>query len=134
MGEGSGNKNPLGVRYLLRPHLKYLLLGVLVILGGSIADVLQPWPLKIVIDTVLQGKGPRGWLAGWVVSVAGADKLATLRLAAMLSLGIAAFGAACSYFEKSLTTTIGQRVLHDLRKTLYYHIQRLSLAYHDRKR
>jgi subfamily B ATP-binding cassette protein MsbA len=28
---------------------------------------------------------------------------------------------------------VGQWVLHDLRQTLYFHIQRLSLAYHDQK-
>ncbi len=35
--------------------------------------------------------------------------------------------------EKSSTTTVGQWVMHDLRRTLYGHIQRLSLAFHDEK-
>ena len=39
----------------------------------------------------------------------------------------------CSYAEKSLTTTIGQKVLHEMRRTLYAQIQRLSLAYRDRQ-
>jgi subfamily B ATP-binding cassette protein MsbA len=42
-------------------------------------------------------------------------------------------GASCSYAEKSLTTTIGQKVLHEMRRTLYAQIQRLSLAYRDRQ-
>ena len=42
-------------------------------------------------------------------------------------------GALCSYAEKYLTTSVGQWVMHDLRRTLYSHIQRLSLAYHDHK-
>ena len=42
-------------------------------------------------------------------------------------------GALCSYTEKYLTTSVGQWVMHDLRRTLYSHIQRLSLSYHDHK-
>ena len=42
-------------------------------------------------------------------------------------------GAICSYAEKYVTTSVAQWVMHDLRRTLYYHIQRLSLAYHDSK-
>ena len=51
----------------------------------------------------------------------------------MAVLVIAAIGAICSYVEKYLTTSVGQWVMHDLRRTLYSHIQRLSLAYHDQK-
>jgi len=47
---------------------------------------------------------------------------------------IAIVGAVCSYTEKYLTTSAGQWVMHDLRRTLYSHIQWLSLSYHDQKR
>src|SRR5262249_46639810 len=43
-------------------------------------------------------------------------------------------GAAGAYAEKYLTTSISQHIAHDLRLTLYHHIQRLSLAEHDRAR
>ena len=51
----------------------------------------------------------------------------------MAVLAIALAGALCSYAEKYVTTSVGQWVMHDLRRTLYSHIQRLSLAYHDHK-
>ena len=41
--------------------------------------------------------------------------------------------ALCTYAEKYLTTNVGQWVGHDLRRTLYTHVQRLSLAYHDQQ-
>ena len=47
---------------------------------------------------------------------------------------IAVVGAVSSYFEKYLTTSVSQWVGHDLRRTLYHHIQRLSLAEHDESR
>jgi len=124
-------QNPLTIKRLLRPHLKSLSLGVLVVAGGSVADLLQPWPLKIIIDTVLKARAANGWLHDAVVGFAGNEPLAILRLAAVAVLGIAALGASCSYAEKSLTTTVGQGVLHEMRRTLYAQIQRLSLAYRD---
>jgi ATP-binding cassette subfamily B protein len=129
----SAPEKALSVRQLLQPHVRKLIMAILVVIGGSVADLLQPWPLKIVIDTVVKGKEMQGLSFEVVHWIAGEDRLAILRFAALAALCVAAFGALCSYAEKSLTTTIGQQVLHELRRTLYRHIQRLSLAYHDRK-
>ncbi len=126
-------QDPLTIKRLLRPNLKSLSLGVLVVAGGSVADLLQPWPLKIIIDTVLKAHAAKGWLNDVVVELAGNDPLAVLRLAALAVLAIAALGASCSYAEKSLTTTVGQNVMHEMRRTLFAQIQRLSLAYRDRQ-
>jgi ATP-binding cassette subfamily B protein len=120
---------------LLRPHAKILALALLAVIGESITDVAQPWPLKIVLDNVLRRRSlhGHGWLNHVVVTAAGSDPWAVLRLAVIASLVIAVAGAACSYAEKYLTTSIGQWVMHDLRLTLYSHVQRLSLSYHDHK-
>ena len=103
-------------------------------LGEGIADLLQPWPLKVVFDNVLQARSlhGHGWLNHQIVALVGGDRLATLRLAAVAALAIAALGAICSFTQKYLTTSIGQWVMHDLRRTLYSHVQRLSLSYHDK--
>ena len=133
MQQGTDAQNPLTIRYLLRPHYKSLGLGLLVIFAGSLADLAQPWPIKVIIDNVLKAHLPKGWVGDVLAALGATDQLAILRAAAVASLLIAAFGAVCSFFEKSLTTTVSQKVLHELRRTLYYHIQRLSLAYHDKK-
>jgi subfamily B ATP-binding cassette protein MsbA len=119
----------------LRPHFGALSLGLLAVIGETIADLLQPWTLKIVLDNVLKSHAPpqHGWLNHIVVAIAGNDPLAILRFAAIAALVIAVFGAACSYAEKYLTVSVGQRVMYDLRRTMYAHIQRLSLSYHDHK-
>jgi ATP-binding cassette subfamily B protein len=120
---------------LLRPHYQALLLGLVAIVGETIADLLQPWPLKIVFDDVLKAHSPHlnGWLNHVVFTVAGQDPLSVLRFAALAALAVAVLGAICSYGEKYLTTTVGQWVMHDMRMTVYSHVQRLSLAYHDNK-
>jgi subfamily B ATP-binding cassette protein MsbA len=119
---------------LLRPHTRALLLGLVAVIGESVGGLLEPWPLKIVLDDVFKSGTEHGWLNRFVLAVAGADKLAVLRFAALSVLFIAIFEAICTYTEKSVTTTVGQWVTHDLRRTLYSHIQRQSLAYHDHSR
>jgi ATP-binding cassette subfamily B protein len=123
------------LKTLLRPHLKTLLFGLLAVIGETIADLLQPWPLKIVFDNVLKARSIQGhgWLNHIVVATFGQNRLAVLQFAAVSALIIAVVGAVCSYTEKYLTTSVGQWVMHDLRRTLYSHVQRLSLAYHDHK-
>jgi subfamily B ATP-binding cassette protein MsbA len=126
---------PLSVVNLLRPHRKALVAGLVAVVGEGAASLLQPWPLKVVFDNVLKSGGLRGdgWLNHLIRSTVGDDPLAVLRLAAMAALAIAIVGALSSYTEKYLTTSIGQWVMHDLRRTVYSHVQRLSLSYHDHK-
>ena len=121
------------IRELLKPHRKALALGILAAIGDGAANLLDPVPLKIVLDNVLKSKAPTGWINNLVLSISGPDKLNIIGVAAIAVMLIAVFGAVCTYSEKLLTTTVGQWVMHDLRQTLYFHIQRLSLAYHDQK-
>ena len=102
-------------------------------MGVIAAELLEPWPLKIVLDYLLQSKEQPGWLSG-VIGWMGPDKLAVLNFAVLAVAVIAVVNALSSYLEKYLTTSVGQWVMHDLRRTLYHHIHRLSLAEHDQKR
>lgn len=120
--------------YLLRPHWKALSLAFVAVLGETLTDLLEPWPLKIVFDNILGSKKMPEWLANAVHATIGTDKLSILLFVALAVLGIAVVGAISSYTEKYLTTSVAQWVGHDLRRTLYHHIQRLSLSYHDNKK
>src|SRR3989449_6529294 len=118
---------------LLYPHWPSLTLAFVAVIGESITDLLEPWPLKIVFDYIFGSKRMPDWLAG-AVSFIGTDKLSILDFAVLAVIVIAIFGALSSYLEKYLTTSVGQWVMHDLRRVLYSHIQKLSLSYHDQKR
>ena len=119
---------------LLRPRSQGLMIGLLAAVGEGVANLLEPWPLKIVLDSVLKTHpSVHGWLDRFIISTAGAEKTAILKFAVAAVIAIALLDAVCSYVEKYFTTNISQWVMHDLRRTLYSHIQRLSLAYHDRK-
>jgi len=122
------------ISYLLRPHWKSLTVAFIAVLGESATDLLEPWPIKIVIDYVLGSKKMPSWMSGMVTPTFGHDKISILYFAALLVVAIAVVGAISSYLEKYLTTSVGQWVMHDLRRSVYHHIQRLSLSFHDKGR
>ena len=111
---------------LLALRWKSMALGVMAAVASAGLDLLQPWPLKIVVDYVVGSKAAPQWLP--------ADRLLVLNVAALSIVAIAVLGAIASYVENVLTTSVGQWVTHDLRTTLYDHVQRLSLTYHDKSR
>ncbi len=123
--------DPRFVRELLAPHCKALTFGLLAAVGEGIANLLEPWPLKIVLDNVLRGRQIHGWLNPFILKISAGDKHGVLLFAAVAALVIAMVGALCSYYEKYFTTSVGQWVMHDLRGRLYSRMQRLSLAFHD---
>ena len=122
------------VGQLIRPHWKGLALALLAVLGETVADILEPWPIKIVVDNLLQSKKLSGPLAAFVFQLFGQDTFAILNFALAAVLMIAVVGAVSSYTEKYLTTSAAQWVAHDLRRMMYQRIQRLSLAEHSEAR
>ena len=134
METGPPTRKSLTIGDLLKPHSKLLALGLIAVIGEAVTNLLEPWPLKIVLDNVLKSRQIGGWLNPLILAKVGNDKIAILKFAAVSVLIIAVVGAICSYAEKLITTTVGQWVMHDLRRTVYHRIQQLSLAYHDNKR
>src|SRR5437870_5073972 len=146
--DGNGNNNStrmeeqipsrrskrLAIRGLLKPHIPSLLLGLLAVAGEGAANLLEPWPLKIVLDNVLRSQQSHAAIMRHIQRFVGTDKLAMLKFACFAVVAIAALDAICTYGKKYITTSVGQWVTYDLRRTIYSHIQKLSLAFHDHKR
>jgi subfamily B ATP-binding cassette protein MsbA len=120
----------LSLLRLLRPHWKLLAVAFIAMLVQSVADLLEPWPLKIVFDYVLGTKRMPPWLAEWMPG----DTLAVLNVAAAAVITIAIIGALSSYTEKYLSTTVAKRVGYELRHMLYHHVQRLSLSFYEHRK
>lgn len=100
--------------------------------GGGVANLLQPWPLKIVFDAVNGSKPLHGWIKHYVESHFGQNRLALIEFAAIALILVAALDALCSFVSDLATNNVGQWVTHDLRSMLYRHIQYLPLGYHNR--
>jgi ATP-binding cassette, subfamily B, bacterial len=119
---------------ILRAHWKALAIACVAVIGETAADVLEPWPITIIIDNILQGKRLSGPLGVAVVSLFGENQTAMLNFALAAVLLIAIIGGISGYVEKYLTTSVSQWVAHDLRLLIYQRIQRLSLAEHGKSR
>src|SRR5579864_1085896 len=83
----------LKLRALLAPHWKQLTLAAVAVVGETAADLAQPWPLKIVLDYVLESKHMPDWLAAVVHRVAGTSQIAILDVAVFAVAVIALVGA-----------------------------------------
>ncbi len=128
---GSGK---IGFGALLRPHWKTLVVALMAAFGETCANVLEPWPIKIVIDSIARSKALPPRLGALAVELFGQNAFAVVNFALVAVLLIAAAGALSAYFQASLTTSVAQWVAHDLRRMLYQRIQRLSLAEHSESR
>ena len=95
-----------------------------------VLDVLEPLPLKIVIDNIVRHKPLAAakvgvladWLSGWSPS-----EILGAACGALLVLGSGS--AALEYFWSARVATIGQALAFDLRAALFRHVQRLSISF-----
>jgi len=93
---------------LVRPHWKALTLALVAVLGETLTDILDPWPIKIIVNDVLHSKALPGVLGRLVTGVFLQNPRAVPSFAVVAVAGIAIVGAISA--------------------------QRLSLAEHDKIR
>jgi ABC-type multidrug transport system fused ATPase/permease subunit len=117
---------------ILRPYWKHLVVVLLAMLVETLMSLAAPWPLKLVLDSVLGAHPLPEWLSIIQGSFLGEGKNAVLHFAALAVVAIALLDGISSYADSYFTTSIGQWVAHDLRRTVYDHLHRLSLSYYDR--
>jgi ATP-binding cassette subfamily B protein len=102
---------------LFRPYRWNLLFVAFLVGASSLVSLVNPFLIRGIIDTAL----PHGRVG----------------LLAILALGMIVVAVANSCFSVSQTyvsTKVGQRVMHDLRTSVYTHLQRMSLAFFTRTR
>ena len=109
------------------PHRARILWALAQVCLISALELLKPWPLKLIIDSVLGG-APLPW--GLAPDDLGTGALLLSACAALVII-YAALGAA-NVFANFTTIRIGQRMVRDLRSDLYAHLHRLSMAFHSR--
>ena len=109
-----------GYRRLLQflwPHWKVLLVAVVCMIVVSGSNLILPWIIKDIVDQVLTEKNVE--MLYWVIAAI---------IGIFLIRGITTFG------NRYLMGYIGQRVVTDLRKKLFAHLQKLSISYYDKRR
>ena len=119
---------------LLRPYRGTLLLAHLAMLLDAALTVMRPWPLKLVIDRVIEQRHSRLPLVGHWLDGLALDRIQFLYLACGASLLIAVGTGLSTYYYTRAMGWTGEHFTFDLRRKLFAHMQRLSLRFHDRQR
>lgn len=123
------------IRELIRPYA-WPVAGIFAVLVVQIAmSLAAPWPLKIVLDSVVGDRPLPPWLHGLLQPMLGGEgRMHVAGLAAIMLVVIAVIAAVATYIANYLTETVGQRIGNDLRTRAYHHIQQLSLNFFDTHR
>jgi subfamily B ATP-binding cassette protein MsbA len=118
--------------YVIR-YRGHMLEGVGLMVLMVLMDLAQPLPLKILFDYVF-GSQPLPPILQPVYAAIGGQRFNLLLLVGALAVGIAATDATVSYLGQSRVTNLGQRVVFNMRRDLYAHLQALPLSFHDKRR
>jgi len=111
----------------LRPYRWVFTVAVVQVLVMGALELLKPWPLKLIVDHVLMGY-PAPW--PWLHSL---EPRALLLVGCVALILIYALIGAFSVISNYVTIGLGQRLVNDFRAELHAHLQRLSLAFHNRR-
>jgi len=102
---------------LTAPYRRRTILAIVALLAATATSLAPPYLAKLAIDDGIRQEDLT--LLGWIV-------------AALLAAGLLNWGA--SVAQTYLTGWVGERILTDLRRRLFRHLQRLSLGYYERNR
>src|SRR5215472_15609479 len=113
----------------LRPYRRTLLLALAAMVGETVTALLAPWPLKFVVDRVLLVHHHHGGTQLRVTM--GSAQWTMLAILTGAAIAIAIADAVLTYFDGQLSEVASQKAVYELRRTLFGHLQRLSIAFHQ---
>lgn len=111
---------PTDVRRVLRlfhPYRARLAVVGLLVAAASLVSIASPFLLRAILDTAI----PQG-------------RTGLLSLLALGMIATAVLNGVFGVLQTLISTTVGQRVMHDLRTAVYERLQRMSLAFFTRTR
>ena len=120
------------IRELVRPYTGWLVVVLIAMLIETAMSLASPWPLKVVIDSVLGSQPLPEWLRVLKDFSVGDSKAGLALLSGAGVVLIAIIGAIAAYIDSYYTESVGQWVANDLRIRIYDHLQRMSLSYFDK--
>lgn len=116
----------------LRPHRTVVAMMSILLIAQACLGALQPWPLKLVIDSVLvQDRQPLPEpLGSWMTFVSGGSLVGLLVVIVIAGLLLQVFSELVSAYAVQLQVDTGQRMVYELRGRLFQHLQGLTLQHH----
>src|SRR5437899_573596 len=124
-------------RQIFLTHLRQvkgrLGLAALCTLGVAAAELLKPWPLKLILDHGILDK-PLPHSLGFLHGVVAGSKVMLVVESAGAIVVIALCGGLFSYSQIFITSSLGYKMVYALRRELFAHLQGLSLSFHNHAR
>jgi ATP-binding cassette subfamily B multidrug efflux pump len=99
----------------LRPYWAQVLTALVAIIAGGAASLAQPYLIKVAIDRYVAARQLEG-----------------LNTLALIYLAVLTIAFAAEYTQTWTMQLTGQRIMFDLRMSIYGHLQRLDLKFYDR--
>lgn len=114
----------------LRPYKLATLVSIASILVKAVSDVSGPFLIAVAIDRYMTGHptSKSAWLARWLSSDPwhGITQIAAIYMAALL------ISYVCEFLQTYLMQWTGQKIMFDLRRQIFAHLQRMHVAFFDR--
>jgi ATP-binding cassette subfamily B protein len=117
----------------LRKYRWKMILGVVLAVMVVAFMVAQPWPFKILFDSVLMPIAETPSSFPWINELADDPRRLIALLAGAIVL-LAVGRSVCQFYQTMITRRVGQRMIVTLRRDLFEHIQSLSLRFHNESR
>jgi ATP-binding cassette, subfamily B, bacterial len=116
---------PLGY---FRPDLPRIAAVAALMFASVAANILKPWPLALLVDSVLSGKPLPDWAAEHLRNFSQGSLIVTCSLV-LLALHIGQ--GVLSALQNFSAIQVGLRGLTRVRKDVFDHLQRLSMRFHQ---
>ncbi len=100
---------------------------------STLIGLLAPWPLKILVDSVLQDHPLPGPIEPLLQGLS-TDRVSLLVVVVVAGFAMTLATNGLAVLDNYVGTTIHENLVLDFRSDLFQHAQRLSLAYHDQRR
>jgi ATP-binding cassette subfamily B protein len=117
----------------LKPHWKLAVFSAVLMILGGLVGLLLPWPLKFLVDNVLQDRPISSGMAWWLGPTA-ENRSALLVLTVIAGLVLTFASSGLNVLDNYVNTKIDQNMVLGFRSDLFQHAQRLSLTFHDQRR
>lgn len=114
-----------------RPYRKYVWLILLAMLVETLVGLATPWPLKIIIDNVVDNHPLPDWLKWMDSFFHGENSIELAAIVAISYIALISIDSLAKFLDSYYTEKVAQYVANDLRVKIYHHLQHLSLSYYD---
>ncbi len=116
----------------LRPYRWQVAIALASILLKSFADVLGPYLTKVAIDRYLAPKGAATATSSGIWSWLSQNAITGIAQIAAIYVGLLVFSFLLEFLQTYYMQWTGQKVMFDLRRQIFRHLQRLHVAFFDK--